>query len=307
MILIVAIDLILLDAHYVEGKFINSKMAEQQQYRLLNIDREIQKDKDLFRIFPVGRLFQDTRWSYYYQSIGGYSPAKMQTIQEIIENNLYVQIESPLPINWNVVDMLNVKYLIAQQELNSPRLKLIESDQRYKLFAYENLNFIPRANFVGRYQVISDGIQRLQYLNSAEFNPRKMAILEKELSQKIETPDSTNIKIDFQPEKVVLDVYTDKQSLLVLSEMYYPPGWKAFIDGGKEIEIYKTNHLLRSVVVPKGNHKIEFIFHPASYYAGLRISFVSLLILYGMILFFLFREYGSKMYGMFKFRSINRA
>ena len=44
-----------------------------------------------------------------------------------------------------------------------------------------------------------------------------------------------------------------------------PTGWKAYIDN-KETEIYKTNHGYMGIVVPKGKHKIEFIFAPLSFY-----------------------------------------
>jgi len=57
----------------------------------------------------------------------------------------------------------------------------------------------------------------------------------------------------------------------VFSEIYYPAGWTAYIDGN-ETEIYKTDYLLRSIVVPPGHHKVEFKFHPASYYTGKNIS-----------------------------------
>ena len=58
---------------------------------------------------------------------------------------------------------------------------------------------------------------------------------------------------------------------MVLNEIYYPAGWKAFIDG-KETEIYKTNYFQRSIVVPAGKHKVELKFYPEKYYTGKKIS-----------------------------------
>lgn len=60
-------------------------------------------------------------------------------------------------------------------------------------------------------------------------------------------------------------------NLLVLNEIYYPAGWKAYIDG-KETEIYKTNYFQRSIVVPSGKHKVELKFYPDTYYTGKKIS-----------------------------------
>ena len=73
----------------------------------------------------------------------------------------------------------------------------------------------------------------------------------------------------------------------MLSEIYYPNGWKAFING-KETKIFKTNNLLRSVVVPSGLNKIEFVYDSSTYRSGLMISYIGwvltfLLILSGII------------------------
>ncbi|GAB4363757.1 MAG: YfhO family protein [Calditrichia bacterium] len=292
-LVIIGIDLMVLDKHYVDDKFLNPQLAEQQQYRRSLVDQALEKDPSLYRVFPLGRLFQDTRWSYRYQSIGGYSPAKLQTIQEIVENNLSKSVDGELPINWHVVDMLNGKYVFSNQPLpQTARLKLVASDPQQEIYAYQNSGALPRAFFVQKYQVISDGVERLQTLNQPGFDPRETAILEKELEVPLQAPDSSLIKITtYEPERIVLEVYTDRTALLVLSEMYYPKGWYAYLDGTHELEIYKTNHLLRSVVVPAGNHTLEFRFHPKSYYAGVRISLVSSLIIYILLLILLFKNY----------------
>ena len=79
----------------------------------------------------------------------------------------------------------------------------------------------------------------------------------------------------------------------MFSEVYYPNGWKAYIDG-KETPIAKVNYLLRGLTVPAGQHTIEFRFHPASYYTGDTISLIIgiisiLIVLYGI--WVLFRNY----------------
>ncbi len=69
----------------------------------------------------------------------------------------------------------------------------------------------------------------------------------------------------------MIDTHTPKRSLLVLSEIYYPAGWKAAVDG-QEIEIYRTNSILRSVAVPAGHHEVTFTFDPPLYHLGYVIS-----------------------------------
>ncbi len=294
-LIIVAIDFVWLNSHYIDDKFIDEDVAEQRQYRQNQIDKVLLKDKSLYRVFPVGNIYEDTHWTYYYQSIGGYSPAKLQEIQEIRENNLYESTDGKLPINWNVVDMMNLKYLIAQQKLPSSRLKLVASDESQKLFAYQNLNALPRAFFVNDFRVVKDGEERLRHLNNPGFDPSKIAILEETPEMEIKAPDSSSAQItSFKPDQIDLQVYTDKPALLVLSEIYYPEGWHATLDGSKELKIYKTNHLLRSVVVPAGEYQIQFKFHPKSYYAGVRTSLISLLVLYVLILGLVIRNYGKE-------------
>ena len=60
----------------------------------------------------------------------------------------------------------------------------------------------------------------------------------------------------------------------VFSEIFYADGWNAYLDGVKT-PYYKVNYLLRGMNVPVGNHKIVFIFEPASYKTGNNISFIA--------------------------------
>ncbi len=293
---VVGLDFLLLDGHYLEGKFVDPQQIEAQAYAPGPIEQTLARDKSLFRVFPVGRLFQNVRWSYFYQSLGGYSAAKLQTIQEIVDNCLYVTIEGEVPINWHVVDMMNARYLIADQPLVTPRMDLIEQDAQRKLLAYRNNRVLPRAFFVQAYRVIPDGVERLKFLNSPDFRPDSVAVLEKEPSGDVFAPDSARAVVtEFQPEKLELQVYTDTPALLVLSEVYYPKGWKAVLDGEQELEIYKTNHLLRSVVVPAGEHHLTLTFHPRTYYTGIKLSLAGMLIIYLGLLRALWREYGERL------------
>lgn len=303
-LLIIAVDLLILDAHYLDDNFIDPQRIEQRQYQLTRVDRAIQKDKSLYRVFPVGQLFEDTHWTYYYQSIGGYSPAKLQEIQEIRENNLYVNVTGNVPINWNMVDMLNGKYVISNQQLPSSRLRLIAADKDRKLYAYLNKDVLPRAFFVNNYQVIKDGVKRLRFMNTAAFDPGKTAILEQEPETAIKAPDSTYVEFtEYRPDRIGLRAYTDRPALLVLSEIYYPEGWRATLDGEERLKIYKTDHLLRSVILPAGEHQITMTFRPRAYYAGVRISLVSSLLVYVLLLGFLYTWYGRNLIERLKKKS----
>ena len=48
---------------------------------------------------------------------------------------------------------------------------------------------------------------------------------------------------------------------------------------GVEQPYFRADYLLRAAVIPVGNHKVEFIFHPASYYTGEDISLAGSILL----------------------------
>ncbi len=287
--LLVGIDLGSITHGYLEGKFVNLKQVEQQNYRQNAVDKIILRDKSLYRVLPPIRVVaNDSRWPYFYQSIGGYSAAKTQVIQDIITNNLLNRANPQMPLNLNVVSMLNGKYIAANQQYSDPRLAYLGKDQRQNLFLYHNDRVLPRAFFVDSVKVISDGAARLKFMNSDEFNPAKIALLETPLDQPFSPPDSNSraaVK-EFSPDKITVETATAQPALLVLSEVFYPEGWRATLETGETLAIYKTNHILRSMVVPAGEHTITLTFKPATYYTSATFSWIGWAITYLGLLFF---------------------
>ncbi len=265
----------------VQKKYVNRKRLERQYFRETSTDRFLLSDSSMYRVFPVGKLFGDNRWAYYHQSIGGYTPIKMYVIEELVEKNILNGPDKDLPINWNVLKILNVKYVVLQGRVQSEHLRLVHSDTGQKWLTYRFNEFLPRAFFVGGYKIIKDEFERLHLINSAEFDPARTAIVEEEIAQKIEQPDSAWTRVTaFTPNLREFEVYTDKQALLVLSEVYYPPGWKISIDNQPVEKIYKTDHAVQSIVVPAGRHTVTMRFAPDSYYNDIRIAWISVGILY---------------------------
>ncbi|HID40414.1 MAG TPA: hypothetical protein EYP36_12985 [Calditrichaeota bacterium] len=248
----------------------------------------------MFRIFPAGKLFGDNRWAYYHQSIGGYTPIKMYVIEELVEKNIYKGPDKNLPINWNVLKILNVKYVVLQGRVQSPYLSLVNTNAAQNWLTYRFNGFLPRAFFVGEAKIVKNEFDRLKLINSANFDPAKTAIIEEEIRAGMEQPDSAWTRLTaFNPNLREFEVYTDKPALLVLSEVYYPPGWKIEIDGKPVKKIYKTDHAIQSVVVPQGRHTVVMRFEPDSYYSNIRLAWVSVGIIYliiGSVFFQMFRS-----------------
>jgi hypothetical protein len=163
-----------------------------------------------------------------------------------------------------VLNMLGVKYAIRELKGKDGALHTVPQQVPGAL---------PRTWFVDSTHVASTKHEIFETLKSESFDPRRVAILEKQLASNVGKPDSaaTSSVTHYGANAIEVQAKTASPALLVLSEIYYPAGWKAFVDG-QETEIYKTNYILRSIIVPAGSHKIEFRFEPLAYERGYEIT-----------------------------------
>jgi len=271
-------------------QFVNRNRLERKHFRKTATDDFIQKQRGDFRILPLGKMFGDNRWSYFHQNAGGYSAIKMNRMDEIIKNSLFSNAVSRAGLNLNVLQILNVKYVVSAAPMKHADLIPVFQDSKTGWQTFQFTKALPRGYFVGAAENIPSAEDRLHRLNSAEFNPEVTAILETELTNPIAKPNASSVVLaSFEPNNVDWDISTDTQSLLVISETPYKPGWKAKIDG-EETEIFIANHVNMAIVVPEGNHKVEFQFHPDSFYFYSRIENLAALTLYGIIAFLLYRR-----------------
>ncbi|MDI6765225.1 MAG: YfhO family protein [Bacteroidota bacterium] len=286
-LVVLIIDLFILDMKFIDPK---PRSLFEERFHPDATVKFFKTDTTLFRVFPIGQdLFQDNTYMYHQvASIGGYSPAKLKIYQELLESSLYSGSDPQFPLNMNVVNMLNAKYLVAQGKLPEERFTLVYADQAKGIATFLNPDHLPRAWFVDTAIIAHSKTETFSYMNLPSWNPRVTAILEKSPITKFTKSVSANVVIaKHESGKIVLSTFSSNTSLLVLSEVYYPAGWKAFVDG-QETEIYKTNYVLRSIVVPAGSHNVEFRFQSSTYEMGLNITngawiITAILIIIGMI------------------------
>ena len=269
-----AVVLLLIDLLPINNRYLNDLIPQSQMdsyFNEMQVDRFLLNDQEMFRIFPMSRLSDQAHWSYFHQSIEGYHPAKLRIYQDIRESCLLkgtdpeFQNAQGAPINWNVINMLNTKYLLAQGGINHPNLTPVMQDEAQQIVVFRNSAALPRAFCIGKVEVIEDRQARFDRLNDASFQPDSVAIVEAPLTQDIGAPSDWSTKITrYEPNYIDVQVQTDAQTLMVLSEIYYPAGWKAFVDGEQQ-EILKVNHILRGVIVPAGSNTIEFRLEPQTY------------------------------------------
>ncbi len=271
--------LVITDLLIIDRRFLQNLKPEKQietTFQKTKLDEFLLKDEEVFRIYPLGREFGQNRWCYFHQSIGGYHGAKLKRYQQIIENCLNTELKDRIPINWNIVNMLNTKYIIFNQNLPFENLEYAFHDRKQKMTVYKNLEYLPRAWFVENLESTILKEEIWNRLNQKEFDPAKTAIIEKRI-ENVFAPQFSKVElVDFNLHYLKFEVETDTTSFLTVSEIYYPAGWRAFIDE-TETEIYPTNYILRGVVVPKGKHILEMKFEPETYRLSLELSAVGLL------------------------------
>jgi len=272
----ILIGILLIDLIIIDVKFINPKPSQglEENFQPDATIAFLKQQSGLFRVFPVGgNLFMDNTFAYHgITSVGGYSPAKLKIYQTMLDSCMYKGADPSFPINMNMVNMLNVKYLVLDGQLPEGRFSLANIDQGRKRLTYLNPAALPRTFFVKKAAVAANQTMVFAELNSPQFDAATTAVVEKPLPQELTSPDSTSAEIaEYKSREIAIKAYTSSPGLLVLSEVYYPAGWKAYIDG-TETEIYKTNYILRSVIVPKGGHTVTFKFDPPLYNIGWNLS-----------------------------------
>jgi hypothetical protein len=142
---------------------------------------------------------------------------------------------------------------------------------------YENLDVQPRVFVVHDWHSRSTLESSLDFMRSPTFDPALSAVVLTDSNISQESIGESVAKIvSYQPERILIEVEGDKSGLLVLTDAYYP-GWEATIDG-ETTEVFPTNGLFRSVIVPAGAHEVEFFFEPSSLHIGLIFSGLGILI-----------------------------
>ncbi len=157
---------------------------------------------------------------------------------------------------------------------------------------YRNRDFLPRAYFVREVRCVESDDEALKLMADVGFEPSRLAILdapEKACAAANRTDVNASVKIvKYEPERIELMTQSDEDAYLVLSDSYYP-GWKAKVDG-VDVPIVRADVLFRAVEVPRGQHKVEFVYDPWTWKAGAAISIATVLLLVIVGGFFLFHS-----------------
>ena len=290
LVVMITVDLWSYNSQYIEREYLENKKTYSNTFLPTQTDNFLLQDKGNYRIYPVAGLFQQTRFNYYHQSLGGYHGAKLAVFQDLLDNCFQNGSNPQIPINFNLLTAFGVKYIIFPQLFSTrfENLNPVFNDESTRQTVVDYGGFNGKYYFVPDVQVVTTPVDILQKLNDPTWNPRKTVFIEKELSDKIGYDSiSTVTEIKFDLSRIELEVSTGQKSFLYLSEIYYPKGWTAKIDG-QEVEIYKTNYAFRGIVVPEGKHSVVMEFKPSSYSTAFYMAGISSVLMYGLAGFALF-------------------
>lgn len=232
----------------------------------VNINKTLEtiaeKDKTHYRIYnqTLG-VTSETNTSYFKASIGGYHAVKLRRYDDVLNEyiNSIDSVKTP-----NVLNLLNAKYMV----FGGPDQPQVVPN--------------PKANgnawFVSDLKFVDSPNQEIKSIGTID-NKKTAVIASSDKSYFDNKPvqaDSTAFinLTKYQPNELEFKSQSKTPQLAVFSEVYYPHGWKMFVDE-KEVPYIKADYLLRAVHVPAGNHHIRMVFEPEVIEKGKWFSLLS--------------------------------
>lgn len=277
LIALILLDILLVDKRYLTKD--NFQRKRPAAYALTGANQAILRDNSYYRVFDLQGSMNDASASYYHNSIGGYHGAKMRRYQELVDS--CVNKETQELINGlrqgkedftqcGVLNMLNVKYIMYGPEA-------------------ANIILNPQANgpawFVRGVMMVNSPAEELSA--TAEADTKRMAVIDQSKFKVTNIPggDTTaTVKlVDQKPAVMKYEATSATGGLIVFSEIYYPKGWHAFVDG-EEVPLLRANYVLRAIEVSAGTKNIEMRFEPKPYTIGNKITLGSSWVLVVIVL-----------------------
>ena len=301
--------LLLADLWGVDKRYLNKEHFVtvrnfDAQFNPRPVDNAIHQDSDIsYRVLDLSvNTFNDAIVSYHHKTIGGYSPAKLQRYQDLIDfhiapemSRLASDINAVIPTASTIADleeglqyypvlaMLNTKYIVID-------------GNSYPLTYGQRLG---NAWFVERSRTTPTADAEMAALG--QIDPGKEAVIfdaqaaEGTAAEYPGAAEGSIVLKEYSPNRLSYEVSAAARGLAVFSEIYYPAGWRAFIDG-EEVPILRADYTLRALLIDEGSHEVEFVYDPGSFTIGRNISLASSLViilaLAGCILYSFF--YGHK-------------
>lgn len=282
LIVLCAADMIPVAHRYLNERSFVKKEVTNKPFSASDADKYILADKtEDFRVLNLTvDIFNSSAPSYFHKNVGGYSAVKLRRYQELIEVHLSKEIrnftyslktistlaEAEEAFKQTpVLNMLNTKYVIY-----APQAMPISNP--YKLgnaWLVDNVNLVNSADE----EMLSLGLDSLQ--NTVVVDK---AVENAPTDQKYNSANGKIELIEYKPNAMTYKFSSTEDQLAVFSEIYYPDGWNAYVNGEKAT-YFRANYLLRAMELKAGDYTIEFRFEPKSYDIGKILSIICSILL----------------------------
>ena len=249
--IIISTDLILFSKNYVNDENFVDAVNVENPYNLDEVYKSIIDDKSDYRVLDLTE--NSTKPNYFFNSINGYHAAKLGRYNDVMDFYLNKN-------HLNTLSMLNTKYIIFNQEGEKQIFKN-EFSSGSAWFVKENIN-------------VFDDDQEIKSLDT--LNYKEISVSQSFESKKYYNNTSSIVVAEKKSDYIRYDVSSDDTGLIIFSEIFYPKGWKAYIND-EEVKIERFNYILRGLEVPKGKHRLEFVFDPTIVKLSSNISLFSTL------------------------------
>ena len=276
---------VLIDMGTVCKRYVDSETfvpAEEVQvargYAPRPVDTKILQDKQLsYRVLDL-QHFGDAMPSYFHKTVGGYHAAKLTRYNDLINRQLAQN-------NQRVVDMLNTKYIITD-------------DNNYQL----NPGALGNAWFVDSIAWVKGADQEMAALDSLPV--AHAAVADEQFREVLKDaqpvqPGDTIALTSYAANKLTFKSHSANGGLAVFSEVYFPWGWQATIDG-KPAPISRVNYVLRAMQLPAGDHTIVMTYDPQEVHQTEGLATGAIIAIFAILLLgagLAFRRHGSLTHG----------
>lgn len=259
LLVVVLIDMYPVDKRYLNTKSFSMKPAmAQQTIEPRPVDLQILQDTAMnYRVMDLSR-FGDAMPSYFHKCIGGYHAAKLTRYQDLIDRQISKN-------NVEVLNMLNAKYLVVD-----------DTTAHINPEALGNGWFVDKVTYVKGAQAEMAVLDTLHTAMGAVADESFRSVLGE---AKAVMPGDTIIETVYKPNELHYKTISRNGGLAVFSEIYFPWGWTATVDG-KEVPVGRVNYVLRALQLPAGEHTVVFRFDPQSVHATETVAYASVALIY---------------------------
>ena len=256
MVVLVLADLFTVNKRYVNADTFVPAM-EAEAFVARPVDTQILQDTTHYRVLDV-QHFAEAMPSYFHKTVGGYHAAKLTRYNDLIERQITRN-------NVQVLNMLNTKYIIV-------------NDNQMQ----ENPDALGNAWWVDSIAYVTGADQEMAALDSID--AAHLAVADTKFQQvlgqaKHKQPGDTITLTSYAPNKLSFKTHSAQGGLAVFSEIYFPWGWQATIDG-KPAELGRVNYVLRAMQLPAGDHEVVMTFDPAEVHQTERAATTAIIIIF---------------------------